>query len=134
MRYPMPLRPCPECFLMSLLASRNMYSLWGMVHSIIGSLMDAHPHVVIAQQFHVFNNFDELNKVPSQQWRDHFFELLYNDSVKDATSTLTDSSKGYSLEVVDSWQGKFDKYIKIIGDKSGAETTKHYIKHNGRII
>ena len=102
-------------------------------HSIIGSLMDAHPHMVIAHQFHVFNNFDELNKVPSQQWRDHFFELLYNDSVTDAASALTDTSKGYSLEVEDSWQGKFDKYIEVIGDKSGAETTGCYIKRNERL-
>ena len=99
-------------------------------HSIIGSLMDAHPHVVIAHQFHIFDNFDEFNKVPSQQWRDHFFELLYNDSVTDAASVLTDTGKGYSLEVEDSWQGKFDEYIEVIGDKSGASTTKHYIKHN----
>ena len=34
----------------------------GYGHSIIGSLMDAHPHVAISNEFFLFTKFNVLNK------------------------------------------------------------------------
>ena len=34
-------------------------------HSIIGSIMDAHPHVVIAHEFFLFSKFPKLEQIPS---------------------------------------------------------------------
>lgn len=38
-------------------------------HSIIGTLMDAHPHVVISNEFNLFSQFSELDKAPFFLWR-----------------------------------------------------------------
>ena len=99
-------------------------------HSIIGSLMDAHPHVIIANEFFLFSNFAELDKVPDQEWKSNLFDTLYKKSVEDLHGRITDSNKGYSLEVKGLWQGTFDKYIEVIGDKSGGITTKEYIRNS----
>ena len=36
--------------------------------------------------------------------------------------------KGYSLKVDGMWQGRFDRYIKVIGDKSGGDTMRSFLK------
>ncbi len=97
-------------------------------HSIIGSLMDAHPHVVTSNEFFLFSHFHELDRAPDRDWKKNLFDLLYNKSVKDAERIRANTKKGYTLAVEGQWQGSFDKYIEIIGDKSGGETTITYMK------
>ena len=97
-------------------------------HSIIGSLMDAHPHIVTSNEFYLFSHFSELNKVPEVMWKHNLFGLLYNKSIHDAEGIRRNSKKGYTLAVGNFWQGKFDRYIEVIGDKSGGETTITYLK------
>ena len=95
-------------------------------HSIIGALLDAHPHVVISDEFFIFKKFPLLNKAPENAWKDNLFDLLYQESVKDAGKKLFSSKKGYTLAVDDLWQGKFEDHIEVIGDKSGGKTTGRY--------
>ena len=95
-------------------------------HSIIGSLMDAHPHVVISNEFFLFTKFNVLNKATDSTWKDNLFKSLYTRSLNVASTKLQKAVKGYTLAVDDLWQGKFEDHIEVIGDKSGGMTTIAY--------
>ena len=96
-------------------------------HSIIGTLMDSHPHVVISNEFFIFRKFSELNRARNSTWRNHLFNLLYRKSVRDAGKSRDNEKKGYALGVKGLWQGQFKDYIEVIGDKSGGMTTLNYL-------
>ena len=96
-------------------------------HSIVGSLMDAHPHVVIAHEFFLFKKFDELEQVPNDTcWRDNLFQALYKKNIKSTGGVRSSSAKGYTLKVEGLWEGTYDDHIEVIGDKSGGMTTLVY--------
>ena len=94
-------------------------------HSIIGSMMDAHPDIVIAHEFMLFKKWLDH---PDLMNRSNLFNALYRDSYQDAKkgwrSSLKDE-KGYSLDIASSWQGRF-RQLRIIGDKSGGQTALMY--------
>ena len=95
-------------------------------HSIVRSLMDAHPHVVIAHEFFLFKKFDKLEQVPNDySWRDNLFQSLY--SVSSRSRTRAGSAKGYTLKVKGLWEGTYDDHIEVIGDKSGGMTTRVHV-------
>ena len=95
-------------------------------HSIVGSLMDAHPHVFITNEFFIFGKFDKLDNVTNGSWRDNLFQSLYNSS-NSRPERLSSSSKGYTLNVEGLWAGTYVDHIEVIGDKSGGGTTKAYL-------
>ena len=96
-------------------------------HSIVGSLMDAHPHVVIAHEFFLFKKFDELEQVPNDTcWRDNLFQALYKKNIKSTGGVRSSSAKGYTLKVEGLWEGTYDDHIEVIGDKSGGMTNIVY--------
>ena len=96
-------------------------------HSIVGSLMDAHPHMVIANEFLLFRNwkyFSDKQKESSKSGnpfyhhRTYLFNILYRRSVWDTTDGFRseqNTMKNYTLSMDSLWQGKFDKYISVIG-------------------
>ena len=109
-------------------------------HSILGSFMDAHPHVAIAHEFMLFvkwkyfSNRQKESGVdnPFFQNRTFLFNTLYGRSYLDAAKGLRSdhhnaAKKNYTLEVDYPWQGKYDKYISVIGDKSGGMTTNVFL-------
>ena len=98
-------------------------------HSIVGSLMDAHPHVIISHEYHIFRNWLKFYRAGNPIWTEALFNSLYLESVSDASGIRNFSAKGYSLKVENLWQGRFDHYIDVIGDKSGGSTTQLYIKN-----
>ena len=115
-------------------------------HSIVGSLMDAHPHMVIANEFILFKNWkyysDRQKEVgernPFYKNRNYLFNALYKWSYWDTTDGLRNvqnAMKNYTLSMDDSlWQGKFDKYISVIGDKSGGERPSHTSNQRQRFL
>ena len=107
-------------------------------HSIVGSLMDAHPHVVIANEFLLFKNwkyFSDKQKEsgeanPFYKHKGYLFNILYRRSYWDTTDGFRSEQKtvkNYTLSVDSLWQGKFDRYISIIGDKSGGATSSTFL-------
>ena len=98
-------------------------------HSIIGSFMDAHPHMVIAHEFMLFKQLTTKSTLLHN--KADLFNALYSHSVYDSTSTSgwrnkqTDW-KNYTLNIEASWQGNYDQYISVIGDKSGGTTSNVY--------
>ena len=108
----------------------------GSGHSIIGSLMDAHPHVVIPHEFFLFYKFPEIDKSPDSTWKNNLFTQLYLKSSFDTTSSRASRYKGYTLGINTdrSWQGTFDRYVDVIGDKSGGITTSCYEKEKENFL
>ena len=107
-------------------------------HSVIGGIMDAHPHIIIADEFMLFKKwsiFDESKSV--ENWSSHLFNELYQSSYKGIISGNRSPSrlrKGYTLHISSSWQGKYDEYVEVIGDKSGGMTTDQYRLHPQQFI
>ena len=84
-------------------------------HSIIAALMDAHPHMVIADEYGFCTS-------PHRNTKTLLFNDLYQDSFWNAINgsrSLQHNEKGYTLDVANSWQGKYDMYVSVIGSKCG---------------
>ena len=94
-------------------------------HSIIGSMLDAHPNVVIAHDYFLFRKLKlKRNKRPTVNLSQLYSQLFYWSTVNDDFRNL---KKGYSLNINGSWQGSFTE-LKVIGDKSGRSAVVEYIK------
>jgi hypothetical protein len=86
-------------------------------HSLIGSLLDAHPNIVIAHEL------DALKLFQCGFSRQQVFHLLLENSKKMAAAGRAHS--GYSYEVPDQWQGRFEK-LQVLGDKKGATSAMRF--------
>lgn len=102
-------------------------------HSIVGSFMDAHPHMVIAHEFMLFSRLSKtipFRESTTLNSKADLFNALYSHSAYDSTSgwrSKEENSKNYTLSVESLWQGTYDRYISIIGDKSGGKTSNAYV-------
>ena len=99
-------------------------------HSIVGSMMDAHPNVMLAHEYMLFSKWAEDKDLATKlQNKTFLFNELYKVSHRAATYGLRSGSKdgkGYSLDVREAmWQGKYTE-LKVIGDKSGGKTARLY--------
>ena len=86
-------------------------------HSLIGSLLDAHPRIVIAHEL------DALKLFQLGFSRRQVFHLLLENSKKMAATGRNHS--GYSYEVPDQWQGRFEQ-LQVLGDKKGATSAMRF--------
>lgn len=83
--------------------------------TFLSSLLDAHPHILFANELPV------LRCINIGFSRRQIFHLILENS-----RTFTEagrSSRGYSYQVPNQWQGKFKDYLKVIGDNKGEDTT-----------
>ena len=69
-------------------------------HSIVGSLLNAHPDMVISNEYNI------RQKHGSLQAKRSFFNALYERSIPSNNSDLTTDVKGYTLDIAGSWQGR----------------------------
>jgi hypothetical protein len=91
-------------------------------HSLIGSLLDAHPNIVIAQETDVVKLFKHRFN------RRQVFHLLLESSRRLATAGR--SNTGYSYKVPNQWQGRFEQ-LQVLGDTS---TSSQNIYRDPRLI
>jgi len=89
-------------------------------HSLVGSLLDAHPNMIIA---HELNVLEYIRKGFS---RGKIFYLLLRKSQVDAKAGRP--SFGYSYAVPNQWQGRFTR-LQVIGDKLGGGSTRRLRTH-----
>ena len=92
--------------------------------------IDAHPNVIIAHEFFLFQRLSQDHQRFIN--RSRLFNQLYKNSYKVANEGWHVSSnkvKGYSLDMEGAWQGRFTK-LKVIGDKSGGKTTDIYTRNS----
>ncbi|XP_064387360.1 uncharacterized protein LOC135335748 [Halichondria panicea] len=96
-------------------------------HSIVGSLLDAHPNVVVAHELNVLRWLSRLDLQNSEVKADLFNEL-YANSFNNVFSDgkRSDNNKGYNLTIENSWQGRYRERIDVIGDKNGGGTSRMY--------
>ena len=83
-------------------------------HSLVGSLLDAHPNAVIADEL------DALKYVQAGFSQNQIFYLLLRNSQQAASSGR--ERTGYSYSVPSQWQGRF-KEPRVIGDKMGRSSS-----------
>jgi hypothetical protein len=83
-------------------------------HSLIGSLLDAHPRIVVAHEL------DTLRYVDAHFSARQIYQLLLANSQQQARRGR--EHEGYSYVVPNQWQGRFDE-LEVIGDKKGGITT-----------
>lgn len=89
-------------------------------HSLIGSLLDAHPNAVIAHEL------DALRFVKAGFDKHQLYQLLLDNSRR-----FTQRGRGwtgYAYEVPHQWQGRFDD-LRVIGDKKGGRSTIQLAKN-----
>ena len=101
-------------------------------HSIIGSMLDAHPNVVIAHEYFLFRKLSKNKQLFGN--RSLLFDKIYKNSYSSFITGMRNANedlKGYNLNIADSWQGRFTK-IKVIGDKAGGNTIKMYMESRQR--
>lgn len=84
-------------------------------HSLVGSLIDAHPDAVIAHEIHALKHLNKGTGIAELsraiQLNAHLFDLLGR------------SYTGYDYVVPGQWQGRHRKF-SLIGDKKGNGTTR----------
>jgi hypothetical protein len=88
--------------------------------TLIGSLLDAHPQIVLADEI------DALHYVSAGFKRDQIYHLLLKGSQREALKGRVTARRltPYSLAVPGQWQGRYQK-LRVIGDsKAGPSTRK----------
>ena len=137
-RYHFPGKPMPKTLSQELISGIKKFVYFAGYHrsghSIVGSLLDAHPHVVIAHEYFISSHFRDLDRASNQTWRDNLFNLLYKGSIQSVAARQQHHTKGYSLGVEGLWQGRFQNHIEVIGDKSGGRATKDYLANREAFI
>ena len=100
-------------------------------HSIIGSMLDAHPNIIVAHEYFLFK---QLSQNPELSNRKLLYNELYRNSYMNAKGgwrTSNQTQKGYSISVGGLWQGRFTS-LKVIGDKCGGDSTRFYSHSRGQ--
>lgn len=91
-------------------------------HSLLGSLMDAHPHIVVSDETMAFPRWRRNPK----QWMNgsiySFYDTLFRAS-KQSTMTgrrsrefegsVVNKDSNYGYSVPNQWQGNYDRYIQV---------------------
>ena len=88
-------------------------------HSIVGSMLDAHPNMVVAQEL------DALRCLSAGMDRQLIFHFLLENARR-----FTEQGRkwnDYSYGVPNQWQGRFDR-LEVIGDKKGGRSSTHLLR------
>ena len=93
-------------------------------HSIVGSLIDSHPNMVVASEVDVFTRLSDGSLAPIKS---EIFNALWVNTREDLMRGLRAKStdgKGYNLFVDGLYEGRYVDHIDVIGDKKGGITAK----------
>ncbi|MET0144036.1 MAG: sulfotransferase [Ilumatobacteraceae bacterium] len=89
-------------------------------HSLVGSLLDAHPNIVVSHEL------DVLRFVAAGYRRTQLIALVVDHARANAVAGR--KSWGYSYAVPGQWQGRFED-LQVVGDKRGRLTTVRLGEH-----
>ena len=100
--------------------------------SIVGAVIDAHPHTVLANEYF----FPRWMAVAPELFPNSsfVFSQLYDRQRRIAAHDKQTEMKGYSLYINGSHMGSYDRWVNVIGDKSGAYTTYMYMTDPDRFM
>ena len=88
-------------------------------HTLLSSLLDAHPHVIIANDFNILQQWIDNSLMLSKRNKHFIYELLLAKSRYDAmygvrSRKLVDGrSKQYHYNVKGQWQGQYNASIQV---------------------
>ena len=109
-------------------------------HSIIGSILDAHPNVVVAHEYNLFEKLPLIiahnstrGQTNSTEAVKQLFNQLYQNSYDNVFLNGTRSEnkkKGYNLTLYGTWQGHYKDQILVIGDKKGGGSARLYAQNS----
>ena len=93
-------------------------------HSLIGSILDAHPDAIISHEL------DALKFIKAGFTKKQIFYLI----LKNSNAFTNDGRKWfeYSYQIPNQWHGKF-RSLKVIGDKKGGGSTRRF-SNNPKLI
>lgn len=105
-------------------------------HTLLASLLDAHPNVIIANDFNILGEWIN-NPLLSQRKKYYMYELLYAKSRYDVMygvrSRMVDGKPAqYRYNIKGQWQGQYNKSIQVIGDKKAAKASEILLQRQGR--
>lgn len=91
-------------------------------HSLVGSLLDAHPDVVLAHEL------DALAYLTAGFGRNQIYWLILKRDREFTKTGRTHATRGrnrttFSYTVPNQWQGRFER-LRVIGDKKGAASVR----------
>ena len=92
--------------------------------SILGSLVDAHPHMVVATDYQLFHKWNEDPEYHRN--RSVLYTALYMRAKKVAWGYKNFDSRGYSLFIPDAYMGKYQDHITVIGEKEAGSATASF--------
>ena len=102
-------------------------------HSIVGSILDSHPHIVVSHEYDVFNKLSGNRSCDSKEC---LFNALWKNSCMSITSGWRNAKKvnkkGYTLTIDNLYQDAYQSYIDVIGDKKGGGTGMMYAHNHDR--
>lgn len=105
-------------------------------HSIIGSLLDAHPDIIIAHEYNALKDI-RSGLGTSKRAVLSLVNQLYRNSHKSAVSGWRSekrSTKGYTLSVSGgSWQGRIRR-LRVVGDKAAGKTAKEHMQDTTKCL
>ena len=96
-------------------------------HSIVASILDSHPHMIVSNELHLFNMLNKTSCAATD--KSFLFNQIWNKSYTQATTTLKDPSKGYTLAIDGLYQGSYASHIDVIGDKMGGSTVALFLSN-----
>ncbi|MDP8961088.1 MAG: sulfotransferase [Actinomycetota bacterium] len=91
-------------------------------HSLVGSLLSAHPDVVIAHEL------DALRFVRWRFGRDQLYALILQRDLDFSQKQRLQTKTGYQYDVPGQWQGRV-RELRVIGDKKGGASTRKLGRH-----
>lgn len=85
-------------------------------HSLVGSLLNAHPHIVIGHQL------DALRYLRAGFSRDQIYAMLLVADARYERRGRVSNKGRFDYSVPGEWQGRFSR-LRVIGDKRGESST-----------
>ena len=97
-------------------------------HSIVGSLIDSHPHMVISHEYTLFKKLSTEVLAPTKP---EIFNTLWRaaQAVAGEHAARALNEKGYTLFVDGLYEGKYVDFIDVIGDKRGDRVIEMFMDH-----
>ena len=98
-------------------------------HSIVGSIIDAHPNVIMAPKFNPFvAYFDSPEDLPTKK---KMFQNFYDAAHRSmrANGIRNRDSKGYTLAIEGLYQGTFKDKVDVIGSIKGEPNSILHSQH-----